>query len=351
MLTRSNEHRHERGSVVLALLVMMVITLLGITALVRSRHALTSSRIDTDEGRAAASAELAINEAFARIDAGESTRFSGAGSHDQTTYSYRADPAGSGTWSIRAEATSNDLKRAMSATVTRDPLYAYSLFATDSISVDRNTGRISGRVGTNGEMKVTGPSPGDRQDLYLPDGACTGCVAPVTLDGPRRVALVEIPAGTVRDCPQNGIFVNIVDGRGGVPFVCHATVSSVVFEGVVKIENPPLIVYVDAGIDVVLDDATVDPPGRASGFRLFVAGESGDSVDSISASRAELNGLIYAPGRSLRTDALKLAGSITLRTLDVPRKGRVSISDDQSISALGNDVWRLVDLRFVPSTP
>ncbi len=328
---------------------MMVVTLLAVAALSESRHALVVSRIDTDEARAVASAELAVNEAFARIDAGESLRFVGAGTRDDTAYSYVAKPTGTDTWSVRAEATSGRVTRALSAMVTRDPLYAYTLFATKSISVNRNLGRITGRVGTNGEMKIRGPSPGVRQELYLPDGVCSGCSAPVTLDGPRRVAPVELPKGTTQRCPKDGRFIGAVDGQAGVPFVCDSSVGAVVFEGRLTIENPPLIVYVEPKVDVVLDGAVVDPPGRAAGFQLFVASEARGPVESISATGAELNGLIYAPGRSLRSDDLKVTGSLTLRSLDIPRKGRVSISGDQSISGLADGVWRLVDLRSVPS--
>ncbi len=349
MLMRPDRRGHESGSVILALLVMMVITLLSVAAFSESRHALVVSRIDTNNARASASAELAVNEAFARIDAGESLRFAGAGSHDDTKYSYVARPSGSAAWSIRAEATSGATTRALSATISREPLYAYTLFATKSISVNLNLGRITGRVGTNGAMNVTGPSPGDRQDLYLPDGVCSGCTAAVTLNGPRPVAPVEVPDGTTQQCPKDGLFAATVDGLGGVPFVCGSSVGTVVFRGRLVIENPPLIVYVEPNVSVVLDGAVVDPPGRAAGFRLFVASEDGGPVGSISATGAELNGLIYAPGRSLRTDDLKLTGSITLRSLDIPRKGRVSIAGDESISGLANGVWRLVDLRPVPS--
>ncbi len=348
MLNRRGLRDPESGSVVLALLVMMVVTLLGIAVLSESQRALGGSRRDTDEGRALASAELAVNEAFARIDAGEVSHFAGAGAFDNADYSFDAQPAGRSTWDIQARATSGDTTRAFTATVSREALFSYTLFATSSIEINRNTGRIRGRVGTNGSMDITGPAPGDVQELYLPDGICSGCTDPVTLDGPRAVPSVEFPDGSTQECPEDGLFEEDVDGRSGIPYICDDSFDEVVFEGEVRILNPPLIVYVDEGVDVELDEATVVPPGRASGFQLFVASEDDDDDESISASEAEIKGLIFAPGRSLRTDDFDLTGSITLRSLEVPRRGDVSILADVSLLTLGDGSWRLVDLRSVP---
>lgn len=335
----------ESGNVMLAMPILMAVTLLGVVLFADSQRALDQSRVDTDDSRAAAAAELAVHEAFARIDAGETRGFSGSGNHDDADYEYDADSISAQSWEVHARGTSGTIVRRLVATISREAQRAYNLFAAEELSLDQNTGRISGRVGTNGTMTVFGPSPGAEQELYRPDGSCTGCLNPVSLAGPRVLAEIEEPDGKTQRCPKKGIFTRTVNAKSGRPFICDDDDITVEFVGDMAIRNPPLVLYVASGVELVFDGANANVFGRAADFQVFVDGDEEDDVDSISATGTDIIGVIYAPGRSLATDSLDLVGSLTVRTLTVPRAGRVSISPDATLDGLaGGGPWRIVAL-------
>ena len=339
----------EAGNVILAVLVLMVVVAFTALAFAAAGHSLVMGADARALGRAGAAAELAVHEAFARIDGGETVAFTGSGTVDGTTYRYRAQPSGSSNWTVTADATAGDVSRAYRATIGRQPLYPFTLFVDEHLVLDRNTGAIDGRVGTNGTITITGPSPGTSQELYRPDGTCTGCGNPVQVDGPRRLDPVALAAGPVVACPADGRFEGAIDGGGGTVVLCDDPALPVVFAGEVTVDAPPLIVHVGSGVALTLDDAVVNDGGQAASFRLHVAGEAGDPVDTISATNADLTGLVYGPGRSLTTSATTVVGSLTLDRLDLTRGGRLTITADPTIAPLGSAGWRITDLQ--PTAP
>lgn len=341
----------EAGNVMLAVLVLMMVVLFSALAFATANHSLVLGADDRDLTRAGAAAELGVHEAFARIDAGETSAFTGTGVVEGTTHEYVARPSGSSTWAVRSEATSGDARRAIRATISRQPLHPFTLFVDESLVIDRNTGTIEGRVGTNGTMEITGPSPGEVQELYRPDGSCRGCINPVALDGPRRLDPVGVSTGPVAACPGGGRFEGAVDGRSGTVVVCDDPATPVVFAGEVTIDNPPLIVHVGREVPLSLDGAVVNDAGPASSLRLHVDGDAADVVTSLSATGSAVTGLLYAPGRSLTTMDTTLTGSATLDRVDVGRGGRLTITADPTIGPLGDGDWRILELRtVVPST-
>lgn len=339
----------EQGSVILSVLVLLVVSLLVAVAFTTARRSLAQGTQATDQGRADATAEIGVYEAFARIDQGASSAFTGSGRAGGIGYSYRADVVGPNQWTIRSEATSGLITRALTATVGRDARYPYTVFVDERLVSDRNRGRIAGRLGTNGAILATGPAPGDQQDLYRPGGTCDRCDNAVALDGPRPLDAVTMPVGVPPSCPIGGLFLGIVDGRSGQPVVCDDPALPVVFQGDVTIVNPPLVVYVGRSVPLSLDGATVNRLGPAANVQLYVAGDTADAESRVLAEGAEVTGLLYAPGRSMAVSTASLTGSLTIRVLEIAPDGQVSIGDDPSIAPLDSGPWRLVDLRPVGS--
>ncbi|MEZ5411988.1 MAG: hypothetical protein R2761_28390 [Acidimicrobiales bacterium] len=339
----------EQGSVILSVLVLLVISLLAALAFSTARRSLAQGAQATDQGRADATAEIGVYEAFARIDRGASAAFTGSGRAGGVDYSYRADLATPNQWTIRSEATSGPVTRALTATVGRDARYPYTLFADERLVSDQNRGLVTGRVGTNGVALVTGRPPGDQQDLYSPGGTCDGCDHAVAVDGPRKLDPVTMPVGVPPGCPADGLFLGIVDGRSGQPVVCDDPALPVVFQGDVTIVNPPLVVYVGRSVPLTLDGATVNRLGRAADVQLYAAGDPTDPESRVLAEGMDLTGLLYAPGRSMAVNTADLSGSLTIRVLEIAADGQVSVSDDTSIAPLNSGPWRLVDLRPVGS--
>ncbi len=334
---------------VLSVLVLLVISLLAALAFTTAQRSLAQGTRASDQGRADAAAELGVSEAFARIDRGASPPLAGSGRAGGVDYSYRADVTVPNQWTIRSEATSGPITRALTATVGRETRYPYTLFVGERLVSDQNRGVIAGPVGANGPILVNGRPPGDQQDLYRPDGTCDRCDRPVDLDGPRELEPVTMPPGVPPGCPPGGLFQGIVDGRGGRPVMCDDPALPVVFKGDVTIVNPPLVIYIGRSVPLALDGATVNRLGRAADFQLYVAGDPTDPESRVLAEGAHLTGLVYAPGRSMAVGDADLTGSLTIRVLEIAPNGRVAITGDASIAPLGSGPWRLVDSRPVGS--
>ncbi len=340
----------EAGNVVLTTVVLMVVTLLTIAMFVGARRSVIQGRLDTAAGRAEAGAELAVNEAFARIDAGLTERFVGSGTVAETAYSYTAEPVSASTWVVRGEAASGAIARATEATVSRAERSPYTVFIVNEFLSANNRGTVAGRVGTNGTIEVFGRPPGAVQELYRPDGNCRRCRDAVVLDGPREVPPVVTPTSGFTPCPADGRFVGTVDGGAGTPYRCDDPGVPVRFEGEVVVANPPLVVHVGREVPLQLDGAVVNQSGPASDFRLFVAGEPGDGVAGLTAEGASVRGVLYGPGRSLITTESDWTGSLTLYRLEVTRAGELSVAEDTSIGSGGDTGWRVVSYRSVPSS-
>ncbi|MDH5291800.1 MAG: hypothetical protein OEY41_17535 [Acidimicrobiia bacterium] len=352
MLSRRRPHPPadtERGSVILSVLVLLVASLLAALAFATARRSLAQGAQAADQGRADATAEIGVYEAFARIDQAATAAFTGSGQAGGVGYSYRADLVTPNQWTIRSEATSGPITRALTATVGRDTRYPYTLFVDERLVSDQNRGRIAGRVGTNGTALVTGRPVGDQQDLFTPSGTCDHCNHPATLDGPRKLEPVTMPVGVPPNCPEGGLFLGVVDGRSGQPVVCDDPALPVVFQGDVTIVNPPLVVYVGRSVPLTLDGATVNRLGKAANVQLYVAGDATDAESRVLAERANLTVLLFAPGRSMALDTADLTGSLTIRVLEIAQRGRVDVTDDPSVAPLNGGPWRLVDLRPVGS--
>ena len=339
----------ETGNVALTALALMVVTLLTVAMFLGAQRSLLQGRLDTEAGRADAAAELAVSEAFARIDRGATARFAATGTIGETDYAYTAEPVDPSTWSVRAEATAGRTARAVTVTIGREARYPHTIFAVDEFIANRNTGTIAGRVGTNGTMTVTGLSPGTVQELYRPDGECRGCGNPLALDGPRRLDPVGTPSGPAAPCPLDGRFVGTVDGGGGTPVLCTDPAVAVVFEGDVVVSNPPLVVYVGREVALTLDGATVNRGGSAADVRLLVAGQPADLEAEVGAIGADVTGFLYGPGRSLTATDTAWTGSMTLHRVEVVRNGRLSATEDPAIGSLGDGRWRMIAIRSTPS--
>lgn len=337
------------ASVVLAALVLMVMALVGAAMFTDANTTIRASAHDRNLAQARAGAELAVAEAFARIDAGDTGALVGEGTVDDLTYRYRATAVGDDRWLIAATAEVDGVTRALEADVTRDALHPHTLFVVTRADIDRNTGTVEGRFGTNGTVDVTGPAPGETQELYRPDAVCDGCTGAVALDGPRTVTAVTLPGGATRACPDDGVFTGELDGDGGTPVVCDADTAAVTFDGEVIVTNPPLVVYVAAEVALALDGATVNATGDADDFALFVAGDPDDAVGSLTATGADITGSLYAPGRSLTTADTTVTGTITIGTLALERTGNLTVAVDDAIATLGSGSWRLSPPRPVSS--
>jgi hypothetical protein len=332
----------DRGSAALAVVVLMIVTLLALTAVSAGIRGLESSRRESASGQAAAAAELALADAVAQIVAGAPGAFTGSGAGGGATYAYSAVATGPDAWVVRAEATLGGVSRAFEATVQRQAEHPFSLFVVDSATIRNNTGVIDGRFGTNGAVTVTGPAPGSTQELYRPDASCVGCTNAIDRDGPFPVPDTTTPAGSVQACPPGGVFTGTVDGGGGVPHVCDDPGTPVSFTGTVVVRNGPLVVHLADSVDLSLAASDVNLAGPAADVRITAAG-----AGRLDLGGARVHGLLLAPQRPVVVTGASVVGTLVVADLDLPRAGRLDVVADASVTDVGEGAWTVSPLRSV----
>jgi hypothetical protein len=321
---------------VVLVIVIVLTTLVGVMS---SDTLLAVRRSAADEGgrAAVAAAEVAVAEATALIEQGASADFSGSVAVADGSATYRAVQVGADRWDVTAEGQVAGARRALLVVLTRESRFPYAVFAAERLELRNPVGLVTGRVGTNGTIDVTGSSPGSSQDLFRPSGACSGCGAPVLRDGPYRPAVPVIPA-TSQPCPAGGRFEGAVQGAGGVPYLCADPARAVSF-GPVTVANGPLVVVVGPGVALDLTGASINVGGAPDQFRLYVLEDPSSGGTVVGADDANVAGLLHLPDASVTTDRLTVVGSIVVGRLTVAAGGMLSVTHHPGVAGIARGPW------------
>ncbi len=317
----------ERGSVVLAMSVMMILLLLGVAILMRSQTQLVAASTNTDAAAAEAGAEQGIAEALAMLDNGRRGDFSATGTLLDGTFAFAASEVNSTSYVVRSEARVGDVTRAVEVVVDGQAAEGHTMLIDTSADFADNAGTITGVVGTNGPIDARNSTPpGDHVELFGPRATCSGCPSTTSYSDARTLATPVVPSSG-RRCPWNGQFTGVLDGQNGTPYVCarsHVYASWITFSGTVEVINGPLIVYVRRGLDTRFRYADVNIGNDPNDFQLF--GEGDDDYWWMDAWYSEISGVLYAPGRDSWMGDVDLTGSLAVGLYEVRDGLDVSIS-------------------------
>lgn len=338
----------ERGSVAIALMIMMIITLLGAAALASSQQTLHVSQQMDQRSVAEAGAERSLAEAVSRLNNGEPLPFKGEGRLVNGSFYYKVERTDEEAVQIRAEAEVDGVYRAIEARLEGTVSGGYSVFATGWFVSDNNQGTVSGTVGTNGVIKFNGKEPGDAQEIFSPEGVCEECQNLSKSEGPWPTPEPEFPTGPIQKCTEERIFTDIVDGQNGVPFVCDLDGDAVVFKGGIKIKNPPLVVYVGEDAALLLYEAKINVDQPASDLQIYVQ-TNPEKRRLFLSQNTDISAIIYAPGRDILPLDFSLRGSLTVRSLEVGSKQSVSIKPDETSVVERPNRWTITSWELVPA--
>lgn len=348
----------EQGSVVMAMLVLLILAGLTAAVMAYSQSALRNTAYRTLQDEALGGVDVAMAEATARVELGESASFTGAGTLDNVRYQYTATKETTSRWTVYADATATrgttSAATAVTATVVganggRDP---YALFVVDSMDLNSDNVAISEPIGTNGKVKVKKSTADHLIHLYEPNASCDGCNRTETRSPTYPIVQPATPSPS-RSCPLATLtqsdgtrstvygFLGTVDGRSGVPYRCtfddrndplgHR--PAIIYQ-TITIKNPPLIIHVDQDVTVWFLRANVNPGGKAGDFIVQAVGgpskrgkyEYGQLWDD----GLGMVGVLDAPMRSLDVNSVDLRGRMTIGNLDV-KKGTFSVIADPSV--------------------
>src|SRR3954451_763611 len=219
MLTRGlavvrRRRNNEGGSIIIAMGVIMVLTLLSMATLARSVGNVVHVKRTQDFTAALASADSGLADALYQIDQVRSTTFTNSGTAGKGSWSYTATNVDLNSWTVRSQGVINGVKHAIQATVGRDALYPYAIFTQQDLTFNGNGGANvtsfnsdtgatdtgNAFIGSNHAITINGGGGGDEQDYFTPNGSCSGCPDGKQRHGPRPMP-EPIPPSPSQPCP------------------------------------------------------------------------------------------------------------------------------------------------------
>ena len=331
----------ERGSLAVALVVLLALTSLSLGLLARSLGALgTARRVESGaEALSAADAALAVVRHRLGAEPGL-TDIEGSSSVGGATFAYAGEPQPDGTWAVTADGSANGVRRRVRATLLGRPRYEHAVFTAETLVVP--TG-VTGAVGSNGDVLATGSGHSGGTQQFV--GACTGCTDPEPLAEPRPMAPLDLPASAV---PSACTFTGVVPGGGGTPRLCA---GDAVFSGTVTVEDGPLVVHVPDGSSARLDGARVKAPDPVLGgdpspadVRIVLAGGG-----EVTLAGTVAHAVLDAPRATVRVGpgTSSVRGAILAGDLRVDPTAAFTLVHDERVRAAATGWWRVVGYREV----
>jgi len=345
-VTRSST-RDQRGSIVIALAVVLVLSGLALAVLARTVSAIGSARVSQDDTAAAAAADAGIADAAFALDNGAvpvdtaSVTFPASlGTHPGIvsggTYSWSATATDGGTVVITSVGTVNGRTHQVDATATRPRRWPYPV-ATSSSLVLGGAGTIdpaTAAIASAGALVIDGWSAGSAQYLLGPGASCAGCTAPKEARHAPGFADAVVPTSPApQPCPGAGTITSLA---GGV-FVCTAGVT---FSGAVPVSGPTVVYVVNGSIN--FDGSTVNAGGDPTDLVIHLVGP-GIVTPGDGAGAVRLTGILDAPRGTLRSSdcELQVDGAMVLGSFDCPTGGGARISYDARVGAVWSEAWQL----------
>lgn len=370
----------ERGSLIVALAVMLVLTTLSVALLARTTSAVTSARRGQDNSSALAAAAAGLNDALFTLDQvalGTSLPAAVPASGWQTkalpnaaSFSWQATLSGS-TYTVVSVGTAQRSTHSLGATAIRQPQYPFALFADHGISFNGGSGQIfagppggpadplrQARIGSNHAIVLaSGTGGGNAQVPYPPAGSCSGCPNPQpATTGPFATPDPAVPPGvTPAPCPYGGndngqpLVSGVYACTGDLTLTGAVTVSATpanpvriyMFNGSPAGSGPPSTLHL-ANVSIVASDATDLIIDKAGAGTVDVGGPT---------DQVAFTGILYAPGASLTSPGCKLtlAGALSLDTFTCSGEADLfSLAYPSSVEALTAG-WVLSNQHEVPT--
>lgn len=375
---------NEAGStLIIAMIVMMVLSSLSLAVLGRTLSVLHFVRNGQDYDAGLAAADSGLSDALFKIDQTAPASFKQSGTSGQGTFQYWAVKQDPSTYVVTSLGAVGVAKHGIQARVSRSAYFPYALFSRQQLSLDGTTA-IGGthisfslfnapsgttdrvRIGSNSTVVCNGtPDPNIYIDWYSTQSDCASTLV-TKLAKPRDISIKEPPLTPRQACPTNGTFgvgsstaalPFVIDGLGGVPFVCTQDVT---FTGFISVVNGPVKIYVEPSTDtngvvtqhtVDISNAIINTAGSATQFQLFKEGPVPMIVNSNTSSTLTFRGVLFAPDTPLTINGgVWWAGSINVFQLNVNGSPNIKILYDNDLNTYLGPDWTVARYREIPSS-
>lgn len=351
----------ERGSLVIAMSVLLILANLSILVLARTLVSLRQVRTGQDFSAALASADGGMSDALFQIDQSTPPTINGTGSLGGGTYKYAATQIDAQTYDIKVKGAVGSSAHAIEATASRVEKFPYAVFTNQDLTFNGNgtfniysattLGGVhtnEARVGSNHNIVVnSGKGAGDFQDYFQPSGTCSGCPNGSSKPGPYPAPPATLPTGATQLCATGGVFSGTINGMGGVPYVCDQDVT---FSGVVTVTSGPFILYITANHALTMANAEVNSGGAGANVQIYKIGTG--VLDTGSGAHAtDFTGVLYAPSTDLTVNGDGVfVGALVLNSMRMNGAPNLTVVYDLGLKSIVSQDWKISDWREVPSS-
>jgi hypothetical protein len=383
MKSRIVRRDEDGASLIMAMIVMMVLSTLSLAILGRTLTVMTYVRHGQDYDAALAAAEAGLADALFKIDqnAPPSWKATGAtgvnGVAGAGTYQYWAVKQSESRYVVTAMGQVGKAKHGIEMLVTRNSQFPYALFSQEQLHFNGTTAgpakvnfySFNGVVGQPDEVRVGSnttvvcngtPDPNVFIDWYGPTASDCESTRVAKLAKKRDMTFKDPPAVN-QGCPAGGVFGSagstaltpvLINGMGGVPFVCSQDVT---FVGFVNATNGPVKIYIvpdSSGTHHALNlaGAVINATGSATQMQIFKRGNVPMTFNGNTSSNLTFRGVLFAPETTMRWNGgIWWAGSINVGQLTVNGAPNLKIGYDFDLNNYLGPDWRVSRYHEIPS--
>jgi hypothetical protein len=405
-VTRGTRRSHgERGNMMVAVAVVMVLGFLSAAVIARTLSGLKSTRQGQDFSAALANADAGLSDALFRMDqlgsaaaatfcVGSNVACTVGSIPGSSGTEYTARRIDDNTYQVLSKGVVNGQPHAIQATVSRSYTYPYVIFAKNAITFNGNTGNYDNATGagpvqtldefdnvllhpaadvaTNGQVTCHGSdSPAHAHRYYK--GGGTNCSNGFLVQGtynpldpvsscpaaPNIPPTPCVPSG-VLPCPAVGgtLPSTLLPGA----YLCtqtHAAGDTLSFPstftvgagtgngGVIEL----FVMSTDGtNLNVSFANDDVNLNGDPTKLRIYLAG-AGSILEGNGAHAGSFTGIIYAPSADATGNACKAdwRGSIVVRTFTCNGGPHLQVHYDARIQTIVSSSWSVSDYTEIPS--
>ncbi|MDQ1413986.1 MAG: hypothetical protein QOE07_2574 [Acidimicrobiaceae bacterium] len=379
--------RDERGSIIIAVEVIMVITLISIAVVARTLSALASVHLDEDFSASLAQADAGLSDALFRIDqfgANDIASFC-VGPHPSCypsavpvapAASYKAVRVDSNSFTVTAIGVVNNRPHAIRATVVRTALYPFAIFGNGDVTFNGNgSGTIRATLpdgstdpnrfadaGSNNTVTChSGANEGDEQVSYKNSwNGCPTQVAGVGTYVPKdpvvsascpvfNTNLPPVPCmpASFKPCPSGNVFSGSISGT----YYCT---GSVTFSSAGPITvSAPFRLYLiptSGNANVDFTSTTINDKGDPRDFSVYLAGAGTVDMGN-GAHNATITGTVWAPSANITSNGCKmdLTGALVIGTYTCNGGPNLTVNYDSRLQTLTSQNWAVKNYTEIPS--
>lgn len=380
----------ERGSVIVAVSIVMILMVLSTTVAARTLSALVSVRHDQDFAASLAQADAGLSDAMFRIDqfgVNDTASFCVGGDikcspnfvPGAATAAYKAIKVDSNTFAVTALGRVNNRPHAIQATVARSALFPFAIFGNGDVTFNGNgTGTIRATlpdgsfdpnrladVGSNATVTChSGAQEGDQQvsykdswngcptpisgtGTYLPKDPVTSanCPSPNTNVPPVPCLPASVPTP---NCPLFNTFSGVISGTyyctGNVTFDSS---SPLTVDGLFKL----FVIPAGGTADINFASTTINKGGDPTKFAVYLAGAGNLNMGN-GAHAADITGTIWAPSANVTSNGCKMAltGALVIGTYTCNGGPNLTVNYDSRLQSLLSQDWGVRNYSEIPSS-